>query len=301
MSQFDKYTKSEYVECLRRFLALKKATYKRDAGFMADESKSGRGARYPEEAIRTLETMANEKAARAERSDLTLGDRYQIARDYRGLSDARVAREMGGVSRELARRWGANLNRPTCLPQLAELFKVPVLWLERGGEEFLPANSHIGVRVGADAMACRERLYDMTTAALADLPEDADDTTARAFIEKAVFERPWLAKAARQAGGRWQVLDGMLMFSPWQPIPEHGLTRRLWPDEVEQIIDELLVNCSSVYRAWRLLKEQCERKGLPYPKLITLQKRVQQAQKRVTQFGADLNRVITDSMKPTPG
>lgn len=300
MSQFDKYTTAEYVEGLRVFLNVKKQNFQREAGLVRDpESKRrGRLPGYPAEAVAQLEDAVNEKAARCEAPESTIGERYRIARDYLGLTDSQVARELG-VSRELVRRWGENIHRPTCLPQLAELLNAPLAWLEDGGEQNLPANSHIGVRVGEQALLWREQLYSMTLQVIADLPDEADVQQAQAFIEQAVFNQPEMAQAARRAGGRWQTVGATLLFAPWIPIEEHGLTRRYWSDEVETIINEELASKPSIYGAWEAMKARCEAMGLDktqYPARISLHKRIEKEKLRAEKFGVDLNAMVAESV-----
>lgn len=301
MSQFDRYTVTEYVESLRSFLGISKRSFLRDHGFVedADEPRKGRLPKYKDEPIKALEALANEKAVRAEASDTTLGERFRIARDYMGLNDAKIARDLG-VSRELVRRWGADIHRPAVMDQIAELLNVPRAWLESGGEENLPANSHVGVRVGEEALLWREQLYGLTQAVVADLPDGADEGYAQAFIEWSVFNKFELAQAARRAGGRWQIVDSSLLFSPWVPIPEHGLSKRFWSDEVESIIQEELMEKRSVYGAWEAMRARCVAKGLSedaYPKRISLHKRVEKERARAEKFGVDLNDVVAASVE----
>lgn len=296
MSQFDRYTVTEYVESLRSFLDISKRTFLRDYGFVeeADEPRKGRLPKYKDEPIKALEALANAKAARAESTETTLGERFRIARDYMGFNDAQIARELG-VSRELVRRWGADIHRPAVMDQIAELLNVPRAWLESGGENNLPANSHVGVRVGEEALDAREQLYGLTQAVVADLRDDADESYAQAFIEWSVYNKFELAQAARRAGGRWQIVSNTLLFSPWVPIPEHGLSKRFWSDEVEAIIQEELSTKPSVYGAWEGMRARCEALGLAedaYPKRISLHKRVEKERLRAEKFGVDLNEVV---------
>lgn len=298
MSMFDANAPGKRRELYRTFLALPKGSYKKKAGF---NQTGARGKRYPVEAMALLEVAVNDKATRAEAPDTTLGERYCIARDYQGMSDAKVAREMG-VSRELARRWGSDINRPSDLARLSGILKVPEAWLREGGEANLPADCHVGVRVGAGADNARERLYGMTLAILADMPDDASEDEQRVSIERSVFEKHWLARAARQAGGRWQVTEGMLMFAPWQPIQAHGLARKNWSDEVEVMIEEELATKHSTYAAWYSLKARCEALGiLKYPKLISLHKRVKTERRKIEQHGCDLNGLVADSIRKLSG
>lgn len=300
MSQFDRYTVTEYVEALRSFLDLPKRNFLREYGFVeeADTQRKGRLPKYPEAPIKALEKSVNEKAARAEAPDTTVGERFRIARDYLGLTDAQVARDMG-VSRELVRRWGADVHRPAVMKELAELLNVPQAWLEDGGEENLPANSHIGVRVAEEALQWREQLYGLTQAVVAELPDSADESYAQAFIEWSVFNKFELAQAARRAGGRWQIVSNTLLFAPWVPIPEHGLSKRFWSDEVENIIQEELAT-KTVYGAWDAMRARCEAMGLgpdEYPKRISLFKRVEKERGRAEKFGVDLNDVVAAAVE----
>lgn len=300
MSQFDRYTKTEYVEALRVFLDVSKRNFLKEAGFIDDEGpRKGRLPRYKEAPIAALEERVNEKAARCEAADSTVGERYRIARDYLGLSDSIVAREMG-VSRELVRRWGENIHEPTCMPELAAFLGVPEAWLREGGEHNLPANSHIGVRVGAESKLWRETVYSLTLDLVANLPDNADEQYAQALIECTVHNKFNLAQAARRAGGRWQIHHNTLMFAPWIPIPEHGLSRRYWSDEVEAIIQEELASKPTVYGAWEALQARCVAMGLDeeaYPKRISLHKRVEKERVRAEEFGVDLNDVVAASVK----
>lgn len=300
MSQFDRYTTSEYVEALRSFLDLRKRNFLHEYGLVeaTDEQRKGRAPKYPEAPIKALEALANKKAERAEATDTAVGERFRIARDYMGFTDAKVARDLG-VSRELVRRWGEDIHRPTIMPAIAELLNVPQAWLEDGGEATLPAHSHVGVRVGEEALAWREQLYGLTQAVLADLPDGADESYAQAFIEWSVFNKFELAQAARRAGGRWQIVSNTLLFSPWVPIPEHGLSKRFWSDEVESIIQEELSTKPSVYGAWEAMRARCEALGLgedAYPKRISLHKRVEKERARAEKFGVDLNDVVAASV-----
>lgn len=300
MSQFDCYTVTEYVEAMRAFLDISKRNFLRDHGFVddTDEPRKGRLPKYKDEPVKAIEALVNQKAARGEAPDTTVGERYRLARDYMGFNDAQVARDLG-VSRELVRRWGSDIHRPTAMDALAQLLNVPPAWLEEGGEQNLPADSHIGVRVGDEARLWREQLYGLTQMVISEIPDGADESYAQAFIEWAVYNKFELARAARRAGGRWQIVSNTLLFSPWVPIPEHGLSKRYWSDEVEAIIQEELAAKPSVYGAWEALKTRCEAMGLgpaDYPKRISLHKRVEKERLRAEQFGVDLNDVVAASV-----
>ena len=307
MSQFDRYTTSERVEALRKFLNLSKRNFLQEAGFVENpeerraEGRKGRLPRYGDEPIAALEEMANAKAARCEATDTTLGERIRIARDYKGLSDAQISREMG-VSRELVRRWGENLNRPADIAKLAVLLDAPEQWLEHGGEGYLPANSHLGVRVGEESMKWRQQLYAMTLEAVGEMPESDDPAYIQAYLEWAVYNKPEMAVCARRAGGRWHFLPGLEepLFAPWVPIEQHEFGRRLWSDEVEAIIQEELARQPTTYGAWSALEARCSALGMApdqYPKRISLHKRVEKERNRVNQFGVDLNEQVAAAVR----
>lgn len=300
MSQFDRYTTSEYVDTLREFMGFSKRTFMRDHGFAkdTDQPRTGRLPRYDEAPILALEDKVNARIAEMEAAD-TFHDRYVAARSYMGVKDNDVAKHTG-VTRELVRRWGLGIQNCTRKAEIAAFLDVPLDWLDcRGGEELLPADSRIGCRVGAVAREYREQLYGLTQSLIAQLPEDADEQYAQAFIEWKIFNEPELSKIARRCGGRWQVLNGLLMFSPWIPIQEHDLARRAWSDEVEQMIQEELKSKPTVYGAWLSLRDRCLQKGIPedqFPKKITLHKRVEKDRLRVEKFGVNLNDMVAASV-----
>lgn len=299
MSQFDRNTTTEYVDGLRKFLNLPKSNFLRNYGFIKSEAPPvGRLPRYDEEPIKNLEHLVNDKAARAEANDTTIGERYRIARDYLNLSDVKVAAGMG-VSRELVRRWGSNIHRPTCIPALAKFLGVPFQWLDEGGEQYLPANSHLGVRVGEEAMLWREHLYSLTQTVIQEIPDNASEQYAQAYLEWAAFNEPAVALATRRAGGRWQIVSNTQLFAPWIPLPEQPLTRRKWSDEVEEIIQKELAEKPTVYSAWESIKQRCLAMGLTegeFPKRITLHKRMEKQRLRTERFGVDLNDMIQVSV-----
>lgn len=292
MSHFDCYTSPEYVQRLRAFLKLPKSDFLRTTGLtdLPASGRKGRLPRYHTAAIKALEEQVNARAKEAETAT-EFAPRYLIARDYKGLSNAEIAR-LFGVSRELTRLWAKGLCLPRDISVLASALEVSESWLVKGGEEYLPANSHIGVRVGFEAMQCREQLYAMTTTILAAVSDEAGEGELQSFIEESVSTSPMMSKMARRAGGRWLVFGGELQFAPWVPIQEHGLSRRFWSDEVEAMIDDELASNSTVYGAWHALRARCLVLGLSdseYPKLITLHKRISKARERTKRFGIRFN------------
>lgn len=318
MSQFDRYTSAERVDAMRVFLAEPRREFMKKAGFISPRktgSGKGRLPMYAEAPLLALDARVNAKAARCEANDTTFGERLMLARDYAGMSDSQVAAALG-VSREMVRRWVANINGTTRTTELAELLGVPEVWLTQGGEQNLPANTHLGVRVGGvyykevdgkrvvshvgENARCRERLYSLTQSVLAELPDDATESYTQAYIEWAVFNRFELAQWARRAGGRWQIVSNRLLFSPWIPIQEHGLTRRLWSDEVEAIIQEELATHPTVPAAHAAIAARCTALGLSsseFPKQITLHKRLEKERERAELYGVDLNEIVAAAVQ----
>jgi hypothetical protein len=169
---------------------------------------------------------------------------------------------------------------------LAGILEVPLAWLNCGGAANLPANSHIGVRLGDEAKYCREKLYGLTTQLMLNLNEDMTESQMQSHLDHVVMSRPGLAIVARRAGGRWQLLHGVLQFAPWICIPERGgLARRFWSDEVEAIIAEELDSKPSVHGAWSAVRQRCEERGLAYPQKISLYKRLQNDRERANIYG----------------
>jgi transcriptional regulator with XRE-family HTH domain len=287
MSKYNLPILAHAVQSKRILLNLKKKDFMLNAGLKPLEPRgSGRLPSYPATALAELDAAVNRKAARVEADDLTLAERIGLARDYQALRNTAVAKALG-VSRELVRRWTCGINRPTNdrLPQLADILQAPLAWLQFGGEEHLPADSQLGVRVGVEAMNYREKLYGMTMSLLVEVEDDLSETEIQRFIDDAVFSRPQLAVVARRAGGRWQWVHGEFCFAPWAPLPPKGLARRYWSDEVEAIIEEELAVNVSISGAWKCLKQRCEAQGWSYPQKITLHKRLDKQRERRNKFG----------------
>lgn len=291
MSRFDSPYQAQYVDRMRRFLRQPKQNFLRQAGFVAapSEKRVGKLPAYPTEAVEALEAQVNRKAARAEAPDTTLPERLRLARDYAGLSDAAVARAVG-VSRECVRQWLAGIIVPPAerVEALAHFFDVPLPWLVEGGEQHLPASSHVGVRVGRESLDYREALYAATVTVLAGTAEDANVDAVRAELEARVATDPTLSRLARRAGGRWGLIS-RLVFAAWEPV-EMPRRRPIWPDATEAIIAEELAQQRSVYGAWKTIRDRCEAARLPYPAKISLHKRMAAARKRDRRWGVRIDR-----------
>lgn len=287
MSQFDAYTQFAYIQALCSFLGRQHPAVQH-----LQESKpqggKGRLPRCADDVIRALEASVNIEAARAESSGSSFAERFSLACAYQGLKNSDVAQALG-VSREIVRRWREGTHWPSRLAELADIVDVPLMWLQFGGERHLPANSSIGVRVGDEALVARERLYGLTVAEVEVLPENLGPEEVMTLLEGAVMTHADMAVLARRAGGRWHALDGQLVFAPWVPLEEHGLARRYWSDEVEDIIAEELVASSSTYAAWQAVKCRCEALGLSYPRKVSLHRRVATQRHRAARYGVDLN------------
>ena len=302
MSQFDKYSTSEYVDGLRVFLKKKREDILAEAGLLPPSPtyKPGRpGRRVDEAMVVQLEKEVNAKAAMTDAVDTTIGERIKLAIDYKSFSAAQVANAMG-VSQELVRLWGENVHRPGDIEELATVLDIPAAWLEFGGAQHLPANSHLGVRVGQESFECREFLYAKTLELIPSIPESAGLEYTQALIEYHVHTNPTLANLARKAGGRWQVLNERLVFAPWVPIEPYQLNRQKWSDEIEAMVAEELSSKPSVYGAYASLKNRCEAMGLKpgqYPSRISLHKRVEKERDRTLQYGLNLNNMIKISME----
>lgn len=287
MSQFDAYTQAAYIQGLRRFLG-KQHPAVLHFNSLKPTGRTGRLPKWEQEVVEQLERAVNQKAGRCEMFDSSLAERLVLACSYLELNYAQLARCLG-VSRESVRLWCNGTAMPGNLEGLATALNVPSRWLELGGDEHLPADSHLGVRVGFDCMEAREQLYGLTLAVLADSDDDLDEACLMAHLEQVVAQRKLMATLARKAGGRWLPHQGTLAFAPWVPIAPHGLVRRYWSDEVETIIAEALASNGSTYAAWYVVQRRCETLGLRYPKMITLQRRIATQRNRDAKYGVDLS------------
>lgn len=283
MSRFDSRYEPQYVERLRKFLGIPKENFLYASGLATGPKKTGRVPAYPRSAVAAIEAQANFKAARCEAGDTTLGERLVLARDYAFDFDANIARRLG-VSRELVRRWRNGLGNPseTLLDGLADVLGVPTDWLRHGGEQYLPAHSHLGLRFGVEALHWRGLLR-------ADIIAEAGDDIASSAIDALVARNSDLSDMARRAGGRWH-FDEEWFFAPWEPMVEPGLQRRYWSDETEVIIEEELEANTSVYAAWRRISQRCESLGLAYPVEISLYKRKEKERQRRERWGVVVER-----------
>lgn len=291
MSMFESRSATQYVAAMMKFLRTSSKRFAAAAESTDGVGRSGRRPRPDAETIQRVEKAVNLKAEQAESIRSSFGERYRIARDYLGLKDSQVGQRMG-VSRELARRWGESLHQPRGerLERLAALLQVPKSWLLTGCLDDLGADSHIGVRVGDEALHWREVLYSLTHRVLERVADDAQDEDFVEAINKALVHDAELRSAARRAGGRWQVVGGRLVFAPWVPLELGPLPRRYWPDETEAIIEQELSRQPTTYAAWRAVQARCEAAGLPYPQRIALHKRLQKVREHVERYGV----VLTD-------
>ena len=162
------------------------------------------------------------------------------------------------------------------ITRIARVLDVPASWLQYGGEVNLPANSHIGVRVGKESFIYRESLYSKTIELYSNASENCEPGCVQALVEQQLENDQELSKISRRAGGRWKMVRGALIFVAW--VKSEGLhpTCGTWSDEVEAMIADELSTKTTVYSAWVSLKERCEAIGLSkgkYPSHVELHKR----------------------------
>jgi transcriptional regulator with XRE-family HTH domain len=283
---FENDSKDSYLKAMVRFLRTSRAHFDREGGSSGDSQARRTRRAVTAELLRSVEADVNQKSSRVESLDTTFGERYRLARDYVSLIDAEVARRLD-VSREIVRQWSNDLARPrvTRLAGLAMLLEVPVSWLESGSLSQLAANSRLGVRVGADRTVWKETLYALTVRYLGDCCDEVSEEKCNEFIGVAIDSMEEMKNVARKAGGRWLMAAGRLVFCAWRPLKYKGPKRRLWPAETELIIEAELSRNGSTYAAWQVIRERCTEAGLPYPKRVTLHKRVQRKRAHEERFG----------------
>lgn len=285
MSQFDSHTRAGYVAKLCNFLGKQHPDVK-SIKLQRCAARKGRPPKLSQDMVEVLERGVNAIAARCEATDGDILERIALARKYRGYSLPEVGRR-AGVTPEAARQWcnGIALNRN--VQRIASALDVPVRWLEFGGARRLPANSPLGIRVGAEAEAARNRLHEVTLALLQESEDQSANEEVMAGIGLTVFERQEMAVLARRAGGRWHPQGRKLVFVPWKYLAPRSLTRRHWDDEVEAFISDAMATQSSVYSAWCEVQQRAEAKGLKYPALITIYKRAEKLKAYCQRFGVD--------------
>ena len=306
MSQFDHPLDTEYVDNMRQFLKEAKYQFLLKFGFTTiDRDKRGRLPKYSLDAVQRVEKAFNEKAKIAEQSQ-SIGQRIGLALSYFQENKEDSARRLG-VTTEALRRWLEELSKPAQADKekMAQALNVPQAWLETGDASCLPANSALGVRVGQEALDCRQILRSMTMNIINDLyKEKVDYSYAQALIEWTVFNTPEIAQIARKAGGRWQICtpkyinEGKFVFAPWVPLPESDLKRRFWSDEVEAVIDEELRigKNHSVYEAYQNMEKKFMGTQTSFPQRISLYKRIEKANYNIIRFGVNINKEISEAI-----
>lgn len=277
MSYFDENTASKYVEKLLSFVSDKQIPNLESHENQAEsiEKQSGTTKSYCAEEIEDLEKVVNEKAKRAEANDSTFEERLCIAKDYKRLNDADVE-DLIKVDCDVIRLRGEISHSSDEITRIARVLDVPAIWLQYGGEVHLPANSHIGVRVGKESFMYRESLYSKTIELYSNASENCDPDCVQALVEQQLENDQELSKISRRAGGQWRVVRGALIFVAWVKSEELHPTCETWSDEVEAMIAEELSTKTTVYSAWLSLKARCEAMGLSkgkYPSNVELHKR----------------------------
>lgn len=291
MSQFFAYTQPEYIRKLRKFLGRSHPA----VSLLKRDDRNGAKGRAPNQSnliVLELEKAVNQLAGRCEASDTSFQERFSIASGYAGIKDAQLAKLLG-VSRQAVSSWRVGDLVPSArMEVLATALKVPLMWLQHGGKDFLPSNSHLGVRVGREARTCREQLLSLEQDALSRHISDASSPSElNLFVGTLLSSDCAISHLARQAGGRWLVLNTNLVFAPWRPIEAHGLKRRDWSDAVERLIESALSSNRSVYGAFQQIKQQCEALGENYPQKVTLYKRITREREREATFGLNQQQV----------
>lgn len=282
---FERTNRNAYLHAMLRFLRVKRNAFEINERV---DCLLGRRFRKPitDELLEKVEAAVNRKSAQAESAAGSFGSRYELARDYMGLKDSDVAGAVG-VSRESIRQWRKScvLPKKERAKKLAVILNVSVDWLVNGVCEYIPEDSHLGVRVGAERRAFREELYGITVRVLDDLSDNLSEQDLQRKIACAMTADHAMKLAMRRAGGRWCLSSGKLQFITWAAPGFSFCPRKLWPDETEAIIKEELGRGQTTYAAWQIVKQRCEEKALPYPKRVTLHKRVQRMRSYFEEFG----------------
>lgn len=283
MTMFDARSEHRYCANLRRFLKMSFDEFL-DAAGLPPQTRSGKPLRYPRAAVQCLEALVNAKAAECESTKTSVARRLRIAMDYQHMSDAVLGRALG-VSRAAVSLWVSGKNEPAAhrVDLMAQVLDVPVDWLILGDAECLPADSHIGVRVGTEAKLWRLELREITKDLVGGL---SDEDAFNEFVEQLCADSYPFRSASRRAGGRWLATEGDLVFAQWHPLVPEKLQRRYWPDPVEAKLEDLSgQDGATTIAVWRQLKAWCDQQGYQCPKPITLYQRARKLREHSKRFG----------------
>lgn len=267
-------------------------------GYTKDEFCAHFGVKYPnrrslgEEGLKRLIDEVNQFAEYAENlvdrpgEPSRFPERLSVARRYMGMNKSELAK-MVGVSRESTRMWEDGVCRPGNIVQVASILEVPLNWLEYGGEEYLPANSRIGERVGEEQMKCRAELFRLTKKYLSRFVKNTRESLIIAATEHHVFTDKDFARLARRAGGRWHYFDEMIVWVPWRGEQKRVRVQGSLSPLVESIIEDAFSKYGSVgiRQVNDEIERQCAMYGVKPPSRITIYKRVGNEMKRYFKYG----------------
>lgn len=283
MTMFDARSMHSYCANLRRFLRMSHEEFLIKAG-LPPRTRSGKPRRYPESAVEYLESLVNGKAAECESQEVGFDRRLRISMDYVRMSDAALGRAVG-VSRSAVSNWTSGKCHPSerRTELIAQALGIPAEWLAAGGAERLPADSHIGVRVGTEALFWRTELKAITHDLVGG---EANEIAFNERVEQLCVSSDHFRVVARRAGGRWLLLGDELVLAHWHPLEPEGLQRRYWPDDLEEKLDELSSQEeATMISVWRQLKDWCGEMGYDCPKPITLYQRARKRREHQKRFG----------------
>lgn len=283
MTMFDARSVHRYCANLRRFLKMSHAQFLSATG-QPQLTRSGKPKRYPSGAVDYLECLVNNKAAECESPETSVARRLRIVMDYKHMCDAVLGRKLN-VSRSAVSLWVSGKHEPAAhrADLIAQVLEVPVDWLLLGDAECLPADSHVGVRVGTEAILWRVELREITRD-LAGGESDEDAFNVR--VEQLCADSAEFRSVSRKAGGRWLAIEGELVFAQWDPLEPEQLQRRYWPDALEAKLEELSGQGGTMtISIWRQLKAWCDEQGYQCPKPITLYQRERKLREHRKKYG----------------
>lgn len=190
---------SGYVDAMKKFLRIDEVDASNQVGAAGQ--------------VQALEAQVNQKSARADDLSLSLEERLTLAGDYLGLEVVHVLQSLGLRQSDFYQDEDAQSDLR--ILALAKQLQVPVQWMLQGLVNDLPANSHLGIRVGVEAQKWCEALYGLTLSWVAQCADEIKDDALASALDDAVFSNSMMSNAARRAGGRWQLLDDGLKFVSW--------------------------------------------------------------------------------------
>ena len=306
MSYFNKNKGyADYSERMRMFLGYSVREYRQIFDFRKEDENSGRGRFFNNvynNGISSVESACNQKS-NLDKQSIHISQRLMFAISYERKQSMQRLRGALQVSHVTLSNWIHGKSDPnnSQIMVIADALGVPSAWLKTGNTDFLPADSVIGQLVGPALKESKQEFLDLTRRLLRKefkgVLRETDVLIIKKRIEDYICEDIDARTLARKCGGRWffinkqNLIEDEYVFAPYATDMQFGerLDLRPWPNEVEEIIKELLIKTGSISKAYPKIEDTCTAKNLPYPQRVTLYKRMKRLKHNIANIGVDID------------